>query len=114
MTNEQLSELLERVTPGDWVFDPPRENGTHQGGFWSGINVVCTFGDSETYYPTEGDPPNEHDAELIALAPSLARRVLAAEKLVKALWDIEDSPDNEYTDNCMISRKAIAYYRAAK
>lgn len=32
---------------------------------------VCNFGDSTTYYPTEGIEPNKYDALLISKAPEM-------------------------------------------
>jgi len=32
---------------------------------------ICNFGDSETYYPTEGVEPNDYDALLISKAPEM-------------------------------------------
>lgn len=36
---------------------------------------VLWFGNSETYYPTEGEEPNQYDARLIAAAPDLLELV---------------------------------------
>jgi hypothetical protein len=36
----------------------------------SGV-MVCNFGDSERYYPTEGLEPNECDKKLISCAPEM-------------------------------------------
>jgi len=33
--------------------------------------TICHFGDDTDYYPTEGNPPSEADARLIAAAPEL-------------------------------------------
>lgn len=42
------------------------------GGFKDALgNWVCEFGDSTCYYPTEGTPPSDANARLIAAAPDL-------------------------------------------
>ena len=58
-------------TKGPWEFDPPHDHGTYEGAFYSGDEEICSFGDSEAYYPTEGTPPNTANAHLIAAAPDM-------------------------------------------
>jgi hypothetical protein len=63
-------------TPGPWRWANP---GEELGGYNTELStlfgpdeiVVCNFGDSETYYPTEGEEPREADKMLIAAAPDL-------------------------------------------
>lgn len=59
---------------------------------------ICWFGNSENYYPTEGDEPSEADAHLIAAAPDLlaALKTFVAEyvELVESgdagFWNAEE------------------------
>ena len=91
MTDDDTKLLasLTGFTPGTWELDPVK--GDWMGGFYSGETPVCTFGDAQDYYPTEGEPPNYANAQLIAAAPDLHRIAteLAAEnkrlRAVKAL-----------------------------
>ena len=69
--DDNLLARLTGFTPGTWELDPVK--GDWMGGFYSGETPVCTFGHAETYYPTEGEPPNYADAQLIAAAPDLHR-----------------------------------------
>jgi hypothetical protein len=62
-------------TPGPWSWD---DGGHDRGSRYEMPRLigkdgeeVCNFGDAERYYPTEGSPPNEYDARLIAAAPEL-------------------------------------------
>lgn len=100
MTAEQLEELLGKVTQGDWRV-----------GYERGVTKIYAGRESimgdETYYPWV--PENMNDWELIALAPSLARRVIAAEKLVDAL----DDALSQYDDHWALCRAALTAYREA-
>ena len=58
-------------TPGPWKFEV-RAKGDDMGHFTGRDGAVgCSFGDSTTYYPTEGEPPNDADIALIEAAPDL-------------------------------------------
>lgn len=71
LTTEQLEAIRKRAeaaTEGPWVWD---DKGTHRtdmprlrGVPWN----VMDFGNNATYYPTEGTPPDDNDAEFIAEA----------------------------------------------
>ena len=80
MTAEQLEELLGKVTPEPWNVSTPVDGAPE-------FRVIQhgEYGHSDCgrYFCTSGQTSAD-DAALIALAPSLARRVLAAEKLVEA------------------------------
>jgi len=92
-------ELIERInadcetgTPGPWAWDKP--NGfTYEGGFYAGNETVCDFGDSESYYPKEGEPPNDTDARRIARVPDMEARILADAKIIKAAQELADAVD---------------------
>jgi len=53
-------------TPAPWTWIPGKKS--DQGSIEPDI---CWFGDDTTYYPTEGDPPNDANARLMAAAPDL-------------------------------------------
>lgn len=75
-------------TPGPWKWVEGK-------GTWRGSIEpdVCDFGDDTQYYPTEGEPPNEANAHLIAAAPDLydALEALLVTKapdfIPSRLWD---------------------------
>jgi len=99
MTDDDTKLLasLTGFTPGTWELDPVK--GDWMGGFYSGETSVCTFGDAQDYYPTEGEPPNYANAQLIAAAPDLHRIAteLAAEnkRLRDALSMLISMSDNQ-------------------
>ncbi|KQL18807.1 hypothetical protein [Cytobacillus solani] len=76
LTNEQLNAIRERAkrsTPGPWLW----EKLTDVEDEWDTEmpmlvttegSAIMDFGDCETYYPTEGTPPNPNDAEFISSA----------------------------------------------
>lgn len=58
-------------TKGPWCFKR-KDDDTDNGGLYNlEGNLVCHFGDSEQYYPTDGTPPDEDDTALITAAPDL-------------------------------------------
>lgn len=58
-------------TKGPWCFKR-KDDDTDNGGLYNSEgNLVCHFGDSEQYYPTDGTPPDEDDIALITAAPDL-------------------------------------------
>jgi hypothetical protein len=69
--DDNILARLTGFTPGTWELDPVK--GDWMGGFYSGETSVCTFGEARDYYPTEGEPPNYANAQLIAAAPDLHR-----------------------------------------
>lgn len=82
MTAEQLEELLGKVTQGDWAITGQPDKVCAEGYTKQGAaKVIVEVRDKSWMTATE----QASNATLIALAPSLARRVLAAEKLVEAL-----------------------------
>lgn len=93
---KQLGGLLERVTPGEWSYRPNELDdwGYVRGGEsdirW-GVGIICQVRDPRyldglylSRCRSEKRDPWEDNARLVALAPSLARRVIAAEKLAEA------------------------------
>ena len=71
-----LEKLLAEVTPGWRVSHVYDENG------WYGSSV--TMDDVETVWFEDNPEPDQANARLIAMAPDLLRKVIAAEKLVEA------------------------------
>lgn len=66
-------------TPGPWKWVEYPNNLNEKGKYEMDMpqlknelgEEVCNFGSSEQYYPTEGSPPGDADAKLIAAAPDL-------------------------------------------
>jgi hypothetical protein len=56
-------------TPGPWYWIEGGRNDMPI--LTSDAGRVCHFGNNRSYYPNEGDPPEEPDAQLIAAAPDL-------------------------------------------
>ena len=76
MTSEDLQKLLDECTPGPWnVTDGMR------------ARFIEVAGCHLAHFSKDEDGPKhrEANARLIAMAPSLARRVIAAEALIQAL-----------------------------
>jgi hypothetical protein len=84
MTNEELKAIRERTeaaTPGPWYWEKLDADG------WNDTEMpylasasdegVMHFGDCEQYYPSEGSPPNDEDAEFIAHAREDVPKLLA-------------------------------------
>jgi len=65
--------VIEKHTPGPWKFRPKLgEYDCDMGAFLTEKGeTIMNFGDSEQYYNTCGDPPNEANAALIVSAPDL-------------------------------------------
>lgn len=89
MNAQELEKLLADVTPGEWDTNTHDYGTSNTGGAYVGVysedgatitHVLCRdragTGGAHHYAP---------NARLIALAPTLARRVIAAEKLAEAL-----------------------------
>ena len=80
MTAQELKKLLEQVTQGSWTVhcDPCHYDTA------SDVKSAC----GNLFAPVGGNAKwqeQEANARLIALAPTLARRAIAAEKLARAL-----------------------------
>jgi hypothetical protein len=88
-------------SPGPWKWEPKEPDGQMPALMSAEGKYVCEFGHDASstggYYPTEGSPPDEADARLIAAAPEL----LAA--LERAL---------DTAESCTPSRKPIDDGRA--
>lgn len=93
VTAQDLEKLLAEVTQGEWVADdlggmtvttsaeclPARRTD----GYGCGNDFICDLNDGE-YHEYSSPEEQQANATLIALAPSLARRAIAAEKLAEA------------------------------
>ena len=83
-SRKMSAEKVWEHTPGPWVWtdrvlqgDAKYADYGDMGGFVTADGTpVCWFGDSETYYPTEGTPPNAADARLMSAAPDLLKALL--------------------------------------
>lgn len=89
-------------TPGPWGFKYSEEYDTDRGSFiGKDGRQVCWFGDSETYYPTDGTEPSHEDIALISAAP----------ELLEALQDMVESYQHEASmenPSLLKARAAIA------
>lgn len=100
MTAEQLEGLLEKVTQGEWATQQTVIHGKSYGGLWVECKdpdqLICLSGSggAKSYtrciVGTQDHDDSDANAALIALAPSLARRVICAEKLVEALDNLRE------------------------
>ena len=101
MTAEQLEELLGKVRP-DWRYHVDDDDGVHV--VHSGvIGPRC-------HIDTSNVKEYEPDMRLIALAPSLARSVIAAERMATAFEQRIRGADN--ATECLMS--IHAYREASK
>lgn len=118
---KEIEDLLGKVTQGEWGVTPPENEYLttatrgNLGEIYADGRTVCSFGygEDESHYNACGEPPSVHDATLIALAPSLARRVVAAEKLVEALDQHLQKGDSIMDADEKIIDHLIAAYREA-
>jgi hypothetical protein len=73
----EIRQLLEAATPGPWRWDPHASHPTEMPELLGADDqTVCSFGDREQYYSTEGSAPGDADAALIAAAPRLLTAAL--------------------------------------
>lgn len=56
-----------RTSPRPWTWAPGK-NDAVGAIFDANDSIVCDFGDSTQYYPTEGVPPSASDMELLLAA----------------------------------------------
>lgn len=61
-----------RLVRGNWVNESSHYDSEDMPALFADDgSLVCWFGNATEYYPTEGTPPNEANAHLIAAAPEL-------------------------------------------
>ena len=97
MTEKELQEIrarAEAATEGPWEWRKLEydEDDSDTEMPWldcAGDDPVMDFGDCEQYYPTEGTPPNEADAEFIAAARQDVPKLLAEVERLRTV--IEDA-----------------------
>lgn len=89
MTAQELEKLLAEVTPGEWIVGL---YGELTAVVRDGRLVASSGGYSDGREGTRAE--NIANASLIAMAPTLARRVIAAEKLAEALQTSKDYVDD--------------------
>lgn len=108
MTAEQLEELMGKVTQGEWRSSSGH---TQQNGqmYWQVENEYDAIMQNQFCW-AQGD--HAANATLIALAPTLARKVITAERIIKAIRGVHldffsDDDADEYRD-------AIAAWESAQ
>jgi hypothetical protein len=106
---EAIRKRAEAATQGPWYwekFNPDEDDyDTEMPYLNSEKESIMDFGDGEQFYPTEGNPPNEADAEFIAKAREDVPKLLAEiERLKLALEEISDI--NEYASGT-VAREAL-------
>jgi hypothetical protein len=73
--------MTNKHTALPWKWDSnPNEYMSEPALIGSDGEVICHFGDDETYYPTEGDAPNSSNAAFIVRAVNSHYELLAALK----------------------------------
>ena len=76
---DEAEALDEKATPGPWEWLLyPGVRDTREPILQAPHDNVCDFGDSETYYPSNGNAPNTDDMMFIAESRSLVPRLAAA------------------------------------
>ena len=109
ITTDELRKLLDEVTPGEWVAEPGHEQQNGQR-YWQVQNEYDAIMQNQFCW-AQGN--HESNARLIALAPHLARRVIAAEKLMEAVkYDLECWPHDSVSGSELIA--AIREYEESK
>jgi hypothetical protein len=130
MKREELEAIRKRseaATPGPWYWDKfnldEDDYDTEMPYLNSEKDSIMDFGDGEQFYPTEGTPPNEADAEFIAHAREDVPKLLAEiERLKTVSNDIleeYDSSERRVIDEVSTDRKFAlhmheAYLRSCK
>lgn len=118
ITTEELEKLLAEVTPGPWAphrdpchFDTLSDvrGGSKREAQGISSQLMVSVGGFA------GWKEQEANTRLIAMAPALARRVIAAEKLVDALRRVSDAaPFASGSNVSEMIKDAIAEYEAAQ
>jgi len=110
MTGADLEKLLADATPGEWSLHGPVYNRTVGA---DEVNRICFLAHGNGL----NDDRDIANARLIALAPTLARRVIAAEKLAEALRDAVAGVDGASMDLLaawLRTKDALATWEAAQ
>lgn len=112
MTAAELEKLLAEVTQGEWVWR------------WKSESLHAKSDDREfgdvilqpqyDYDTGASLGVSEANASLIAMAPALARRAIAAERIAEALRQYKARATRVPFDLAMSSDAALAAYEAAK
>lgn len=148
MDTAELEKLLAEVTPGYWKVCETTIHGRKYGGCWvegpdvddgdgcpHGILIPISGSGGAKSFTTrivdiQCHDHNDANARLIAMAPALARKVIAAEKLVESLaeiarqmktdelvteCDVEFADFEDGYDACIdCAREAIAVWESAQ
>ena len=112
-------------TPGPWYFVPAGghlefgDDGADMGRFVGASGeIICDFGDCTQYYPSQGTPPSEANARLIAAAPELLGALIGllpqtftgnpSRKQEVEHWEREKNLGNGHAEAVLAAYAAIA------
>jgi hypothetical protein len=110
LNNLHRRKTMSKHTPGPWTWQ--EGDGNEMPKLIAGDKEVCNFGDDTTYYPSEGEPPNDADASLIAAAPELLEALeWCADTLAVFVDDGTAALDSVIGKNLTAARAAIAKAR---
>lgn len=86
-----------KITPGPWKWVDvdedhlePWERDNNMPSLESDKYLICGFGNSEEFYPTQGSPPNIPNSKAIAALPELLEVYKAAVRLLAAKSEYEE------------------------
>ena len=86
---EEIRQRAEAATEGPWEYVSQTEDEYEMPKFVSPEHTIMDFGDCTMFYPTEGTPPDNADAEFLAHArediPALLAEVYRLRGIVDAL-----------------------------
>lgn len=72
MKTKLITKDESNVSPGPWKFIIDRDDDCDNGRISDKDGFdVCSFGNSEQYYPTDGEAPSDSDMALILASPDL-------------------------------------------
>lgn len=101
LTQEQFEKIRKRAeaaTSGPWTYVSETEDRYEMPKFISPEFPIMSFGDCTAFYPIEGTPPDDADADFIANArediPALLAEVERLQNDVIALEDLKDGTDS--------------------
>jgi hypothetical protein len=104
MRIDEIKERVSKATPGPWKFDRTvgeRYFENSDCGSFVGVDgeKVMDFGDSEQYYPTQGEAPNWEDTVLIENLHDDLQYLLSKLEIAEKALEEYTQVHNWYKDN---------------